>query len=138
MVGVHAPRVPATQGLADEIASVGLPRSKQTVVLIETAEGRTIVAAGGPDLTPAQKALAQQRGLLVADDLPGFHGELTGMATAGERGLLPTRGVTTNKMCRDGAYSCFDQLTEMARRGGYELRLSPDGRSFDFIKAGGN
>jgi hypothetical protein len=35
-------RVPATQELADEIAAVGLPRSKQTVVLIETKEGPTI------------------------------------------------------------------------------------------------
>jgi len=130
-------RIPATKELADEIASVGLPRSKQTVVLIETAEGKTIVAGGGPDLTAAQKALAREKGLLIADDLPGFHAEMTGIVTAGKKGLLPVRGVTTNKMCRDGSASCFNQLSEMARRGGYELKLAPDGRSFEFIKTGG-
>jgi hypothetical protein len=112
-----AARIPATRALADEIASVGLPRSKQTVLLLETREGPTIVAAGGPDLTPAQKALAGQKGLLLADDMPGFHAEITGVVTAGDRGLLPTRGVVTNKMCIDGPDSCF-RTTLQDRRGG--------------------
>ena len=129
-------QVRATQELADEIASIGLPRSKQTVSLMETTQGRTIVSAGGPDLTDAQKALARQKGLLIADDMPGFHAEMTGVVTAGKRGLRPTRGVTTNKMCRGDATSCFEQFSEMARRGGYELRLNPDGRSFQFLKIG--
>jgi hypothetical protein len=88
-------------------------------------------------LTAAQKAVARQKGLLIAEDMPGFHAEITGVATAGERGLLPTRGVVTNKMCMDGADSCFEQLTNMAKRNGYELRLSPDRRSFEFVKTGG-
>ncbi|QDV48208.1 hypothetical protein Enr17x_02190 [Gimesia fumaroli] len=134
--GAVTKSIPATKELADEIASVGLPRSRQTVVLIETAEGKTIIAAGGPDLTAAQKTLARGKGLLVADDLPGFHAEMTAVATAGEKGLLPIRGVTTNKMCRDGSSSCFNQLSEMAKRGGYELKVGPDGRSFEFIKIG--
>lgn len=131
-------RVPATQELADEIAKKGLPRSRQTVVLIETKQGPTIVAAGGPDLTAAQKQLAREKGLLIAEDMPGFHAEITGIATAGEKGLLPTRGVATNKMCMDGPDSCYEQLKNLAERSGYELRLSSDKRSFEFVRRGGN
>lgn len=90
-----------------------------------------------PDLTSAQKALARQKGLLIAEDMPGFHAEITGIATAGEQGLVPTRGVVTNKMCIDGTDSCYQQLSNMAKRGGYELRLSPDRRSFEFVKTKG-
>lgn len=107
---------------------MGLPRSRQTVVLMETAEGRTIVSAGGPDLTAAQRALSRERGLLIADDLPGFHGEITGVATAGQQELLPMRGISTNRMCRDGANRCFSQLSEMAGRGTFRLRLTPWGQ----------
>jgi hypothetical protein len=56
----------------------------------------------------------------------------------GEHGLLPTRGVATNKVCKDEVNSCFEQLTKMAAKGGYELRLGKDERFFEFIKKGGN
>ena len=57
-------KVAATKELADEIAAVGLPKSNQTVVLLETADGPTIVAAGGRDLTNTQKELARQKGFV--------------------------------------------------------------------------
>src|SRR5690606_7560121 len=85
-LGTSGSRTPvrATRELADEIANVGPPRSRQTVSLIETREGPTIISGGATDLTAAQKLLARERGLLVADDLPGFHAEITGVYTAGQ------------------------------------------------------
>jgi len=129
--------VRASSGLADEIASVGPPRSRQTVSIIETHQGQTIVSGGAADLTPAQKALARQRGLVVADDLPGFHAEITGVFDAGRRGLTPTRGVTSNQVCRSGQNNCASQLSNLAGEGGFGFRLSPDGRSFEFIPPSG-
>jgi hypothetical protein len=37
--------------------------------------------------------------------LPGFHAEKTAIFGAGERGLTPTRGVTTNIIC-EGPGGC--------------------------------
>jgi hypothetical protein len=127
-------RVAATKELAEQFAKLGLPRSKQTVVLMETAEGRTIIAAGGGKLTQAQLALAREKGLLIAEDMAGFHAEISGVYTAGQNGLLPTRGVVTNQMCKYGADNCYSQLSEMAAKGGYELRLLDNGRAFEFVK----
>jgi len=129
--------VKATAELVEDIAkATKLPRSRQTVVLIETRQGITIVAAGGTDLSSAQKKIARTRGLLVADDIPGFHAEMTGIVTAGEKHLLPTRGVVSGRMCNDVPQSCYSQLRAMASRGGYEMKLSKDGKSFSFIKRG--
>ncbi len=134
--GLEAKPAAATIQLADEIASCGLPSSKQSVALIETDGGPTIVAAGGPDLTAAQKLFAHENGLSIAGDAPGIHAEVKGVFAAGDQGLIPTRGVVTNKMCIDGPNNCFEQLTNMAKEGGYELRIGSDRRSFEFVKPG--
>jgi len=123
--------VPATQELAQELLQAGkLKPGQQTVSLIETANGPTIASGGAIDLNAAKKSFARSRGLLVARDLPGVHAELTGIATAGERGLLPTRGVATSRVCNSGPANCAEQMTDILRGRRYELRLSPDRRSF--------
>jgi len=132
--------VQATQALAEELRLAGgLPRSAQTVVLMESESGITIVAAGAENrLTAAQIALARQRGLLVAEDIGAgaFHAEMRAMYTAGEAGIVPTGGQLTTAMCNTGVDNCVQQLTEIARSMGRELRLSADRRSFQFVVPG--
>jgi YD repeat-containing protein len=128
--------VAATPELVEEIVSVGPPRSKLTVAVIETRQGKTIVAGGAEDLIDPQKSLARKRGLLVADDMKGFHAEITALSEAGRRGLVPTRGVTSIRMCIDGDNSCLSQLTRLAQEGGFVLEVSPDRRSFAFHPVG--
>lgn len=41
--------------------------------------------------------------------------------------------MANNRVCRDGANSCATQLGNLAEEGGFQFRLSPDGRSFEFI-----
>jgi hypothetical protein len=55
----------ATLELAQEIANVEsyLMRFRRTISLLETAEGPTLVAGGGTDLSAAQIAMARQLGL---------------------------------------------------------------------------
>jgi RHS repeat-associated protein len=90
----------ASLELAQQIAAAsGKPPWAQTVSLLETAEGPTLVGAGGQDLTVAQKALAEELGLTLADDLPGYHAEETVIEAAGQQGLTPTSGVATNNVC---------------------------------------
>lgn len=129
-VGGHMrPVAKATQEAAEAIAKLG-PRGNQTIVLMETTQGRTIISSGGVKLSRAQKALARRKSFLIADDLADFHGELSGIITAGKKGLMPTVGFTNNRMC----IHCFEELSRIARQSGYKLRLSADGRHFRFIK----
>lgn len=104
----------ATRELATEIANVEtLPMNvKRTVVVIETAEGPTIVAGGASDLSAAQIAAARAKGLTPVPAMPGAHAEVTGVFGAGELGLTPTRGVTTNVICSGpgGCRSFIEQL----------------------------
>jgi hypothetical protein len=74
------------------------PLSAQSVALLETVEGPTLVGAGAGDLTAEQVALARQFGL-TPTTLPGFHAEQTVINAAGELGLTPTNGVVTNNVC---------------------------------------
>jgi RHS repeat-associated protein len=85
------------------------PLSAQTVALLETAEGPTLVGAGEADLTAAQIAVAEQQGLTVTS-LEGFHAEQTVINAAGEMGLKPTVGVATNSVC---AARCGSLITEI-------------------------
>jgi hypothetical protein len=129
-------RVPATHELAEDIAKAGLKDGQvwrkdwQTVTLLETADGKTIVAAGKRDLTEAQKKRAREKGLLVAADYPEAHAEITAFVDACKRNSRPTRGVISNGMCPD----CYQELREIALRNGYELKLSRDRKSFWFNK----
>jgi len=115
----NASRGPAaTLELAQEIAT----HAKQTISIMETAEGPTLVAGGVRDLSAAQKALAVERGLTPVE-LPGFHAEKTLIHAAGERGLTPTRGVSTNNIC-GGSEGCRTFLEG--------LGAIVDGRFFSF------
>jgi hypothetical protein len=50
------------------------------------------------------------------------------MFTAGDMGLTPTGGITTNPMCAH----CVDQVGDMAARSGLSLRLSGNGKVYTF------
>jgi hypothetical protein len=96
----NAPVTTITDGAGpDAEAQINVPRSAQTVVLLETVEGPTLVGAGEADLNAAQKALAEQEGLTVVDDLPEFHGEQTVIDFAGRKSFTPTLGVATDQPC---------------------------------------
>ncbi len=123
--------VHATAELAEEIQRKGFPT--QTIVLLETKQGKTIVA-GQPDLSEAQKTLARERGLLIADDWPGIHAELTAISFAGTEGLIPTRGVLTSQMCDEGENNCFDQICEWLAESEFALRLDSGKKEFDIIR----
>ncbi len=84
----------ATLQLAQQIAT----HPRQTIAVMETLEGPTLVAGGVRDLSAAQQALATGRGLTPVA-LEGFHAEKTLIHAAGELGLTPTRGVATNLIC---------------------------------------
>lgn len=105
--------------LAEEIQTAGgMPRSAQTVTINESTDGRLLATGGARDLTDAQKAFCQSKGILVADDLPGFHAEITAMSHVGDHGFVPSHGVTTNRICNTGLCHCEGQLHELAECGG--------------------
>jgi RHS repeat-associated protein len=95
--GLAARGPAATLDLAMKIQG-STPLSAQSVALLETVEGPTLVGAGAGDLTAEQVALARQFGL-TPTTLPGFHAEQTVINAAGELGLTPTNGVVTNNVC---------------------------------------
>jgi hypothetical protein len=99
------------------------PPWAQTIALLETAEGPTLVAGGASDLSASQAALAERLGLTVANAMPGFDAEITLINSAGEMSLTPTTGVATNIVCP----SCAAVIEEL---GG-----SVNGRSFGFTGA---
>ena len=110
-----------------------VPLSAQTVNLTATAEGPTIVTATGRGLSVAQASLANELGLTPGTALgEGFDAEINGMYTAGQMGVTPTGGVTTNPMCPD----CVGQIGEMAGQGGWQLQLTNDGKAYTFVKTG--
>ena len=120
---------------ADQIQAVGgKPPSAQTVFILASETGETMAAAGGIDLTDAQKALARKHGHLIAKDFPTAHGEITALSSAGPKNLVPLGGVATNIVCHKGPGNCLEQISRMAARGGYGVQLSPDGRAFRFVK----
>jgi hypothetical protein len=85
--------------MAENVQQAGkIPRRWQTVSVLETAEGQTLVGAGRRDLNAAQKELAQKLGLRVTE-LSGAHAEETVLNAAGQLGLTPTVGAATNNVC---------------------------------------
>jgi hypothetical protein len=129
-------RVPATLDLALEIQG-NVPLWQQTVSLIETVEGPTIVAGGAVDLSADQISLALNLGLLVSEPFEGAHAEITGLYSAGLNRLTPTRGVATNPMCNDGELNCVEQISQVSQNSGYDFLLSLDRKSFSFVPNGG-
>ena len=96
--------------MAQQIAKAGGGGWWRTVSVMETAEGETIVGGGGSDLNIAQKELARQFGLTVAEDAPGLHAEETVLQHAMKNGLTPTRGVATNLICGPTCAPLIQQL----------------------------
>ena len=68
----------------------------RTTAVLETSGGR-VVAGGGPDLTPAQRALLGPRE--VAARLPGAHAEVTALTHARQAGLTPQAMAVTRAIC---------------------------------------
>ncbi len=103
MRGVRLPRPRATEGLARAVADVERPpmNDRRTVVVLETREGRTLVAGGKSDLSGAQKTLATELGLTVVRGVPGEDAEISAIMGAARLGLKPMRGATTNRICPD-------------------------------------
>lgn len=107
--GATAEGPAATPALAQEIASAEFypMRFLRTISLLETAEGPTLVAGGGTDLSPAQIAMARQLGLTPITGMGG-HAEMTAISGARRLGLTPTSGVTTNFVCAECAVKIWN------------------------------
>lgn len=64
---------------------------------MSTREGVDIISSGGWDLSPAQRALAQEGDLLGR--LPGAHAEVTSLDAAVKAGLSPTQIAVSRPIC---------------------------------------
>jgi RHS repeat-associated protein len=101
----------ATLELANEVlAAGGKSPWHQAVSVLETAEGPTLVGAGADDLTAAQKAFAESKGLTVVEDFADIHAEGTVINGAGKLNLRPTQGVVTNAVCGDICQPMIESL----------------------------
>jgi hypothetical protein len=68
----------------------------RTTAVLETSGGR-VVAGGGPDLTPAQRALLGPGE--SAARLPGAHAEVTALTHAQQAGVTPQAMAVTRTIC---------------------------------------
>lgn len=64
---------------------------------MSTRNGVDIVSSGGRDLSPAQRALAQDGDVLGR--LPGAHAEVTALDAASKAGLNPTQIAVSRPIC---------------------------------------
>lgn len=64
-----------------------IAQNSRTTAALGTREGQTVLVGGGRDLSPAQRALAQD-GEIVARS-PGAHAEVTAVTGAQSAGLTP-------------------------------------------------
>jgi RHS repeat-associated protein len=99
----------ASLNLAMQIQG-NIPLSAQSVTLLETQEGPTLVAAGASDLTLAQKVLAEEMGLTVVSKVIGDHAEQSVIEAAAALNYTPTIGVVTNDVCSG---RCAPLITEI-------------------------
>ena len=91
-------------------------QSRRTTAVLSTRQGRDVIASGGRDLNPAQRALARIGDLLARR--PGAHAEVTALAGARGAGLSPWRMIVSRRICS----SCQTAIT---RSGG---RIDRDGK----------
>lgn len=70
----------------------------RTTAVLDTTAGR-IVAGGGPDLTPAQRALLKPGE--VAAQLPDAHAEITALEHAAQMNASPSELAVTRNICSD-------------------------------------
>lgn len=87
-----ASRVEQLQSLLDPIS-----QTKRTSAVLNTEEGTDILASGGRDLSPAQRALAKEGDLL--GKMPGAHAEVTALERAWEAGLTPSEMAVSRIIC---------------------------------------
>ena len=73
-----------------------LPSEDKTAVL-STLEGVDVLASGIRDLSPAQRALANEGDILGR--LPGEHAEITAMDAASKAGLNPSQMAVSRIIC---------------------------------------
>jgi hypothetical protein len=87
-----AARVKAVHGALDPIAA-----AQRTTAVLDTIQGTRVLAAGGKDLTPAQRALMTHGE--VAARLPGAHAEVTALQHAAQNGLTPAEMAVSRTIC---------------------------------------
>ena len=87
-----AARVDELQSALDPIA-----QNSRTSAILSTQESTDILASGGRDLSPAQRALAGEGDLLAR--LPGEHAEITALDAASKAGLTPSEMAVSRTIC---------------------------------------
>lgn len=87
-----ATRVDEFHGALDPIA-----QNSRTTAVMSTSEGVDVVASGGRDLSPAQRALAQPDDVL--GHTPGAHAEVTAIEAAAKNGLTPSQMAVSRPIC---------------------------------------
>jgi hypothetical protein len=85
-------RVDEIHGALDPIAA-----SRRTTAGLDTVEGARVLAAGGRDLSPAQRALMTHGE--SAARMPGAHAEVTALRHASQNGLTPSQMVVSRPIC---------------------------------------
>jgi hypothetical protein len=85
-------RVSQLHGVLDPIA-----QDMRTTAVMSTREGIDVLAGGGEDLSPAQRALANENDLLAR--LPGEHAEITALDAAAKQGLTPAQMAVSRPIC---------------------------------------
>lgn len=84
-----------TDGLAGALDPIA--RNSRTSAAMSTRQGTDVLAGGGRDLSPLQRALA--RGGDVLGRSPGAHAEITAMDAAGKAGLTPWQMAVSRPIC---------------------------------------
>lgn len=85
-------RVDDFHGALDPIA-----QNSRTTSVMSTRQGTDIIASGGRDLSPAQRALAQSGDFLGR--VPGAHAEVTSLDAATKAGLTPAQIAVSRPIC---------------------------------------
>ncbi len=74
-----------------------IAQSQRTTAVLETADGSRIMASGGRDLTPAQRALLGPGE--IAATSPRAHAEMTALEHAAQSGFRPAEMVASRPFC---------------------------------------
>ncbi|GGA46473.1 RHS repeat-associated core domain-containing protein [Dyella nitratireducens] len=93
--GSEVPAAERVQGLTNLLDPVA--QTKRTVAVLDTSQGTRVLASGGRDLSPAQRA-TQQAGEQLARQ-PGAHAEVTALNHAANNGLTPSSITTSRPIC---------------------------------------
>jgi RHS repeat-associated protein len=89
-----ASRVQQLHDALDPIA-----QNSRTSAVLTTQEGVDVLASGGRDLAPVQRAMANEGDLLAR--LPGAHAEITALDAASKAGLTPSELAVSRLICTD-------------------------------------